>query len=68
MEPLAIVVLPILVLAVGLALVHGRPVTPGAVLPRVFALSWRVVRGLWTERPRKSGAGRVKRPPIRYRR
>lgn len=68
MEALAIIFLPIALLWVGLAFLTGRSVAPQEVMRRITALSWRGLKWLWRDRRQKGGAGRVKRPPIRYRR
>jgi len=68
MEALLVLFVPILLLWVGFALLSGRPLTPEAVLRSTTQLSWRILRWLWKDRRKKGGAGRVKRPPIRYRR
>lgn len=68
MEAVAIVVVPLALLLVGLALFTGRSLAPSAVLQSMASSCWKLLRWLWKDRSQRGGAGRVKRPPVRYRR
>lgn len=68
MEVLLAMFLPLVLLWVGLALITGRSLAPEAVMRSMISFLWRIVRWLWRDRRQKGGGGRVKRPPIRYRR
>ena len=68
MEALLALFIPIVVLGVGFALISGRSLSPDAVLRSTMKASWKILKWLWKDRRQKGGAGRVKRPPIRYRR
>lgn len=68
MEALLALSMPSLLLLVGFAFLSGNSLTPEALLRSTTRLSWRILKWLWKDRRKKGGAGRVKRPRIRYRR
>jgi uncharacterized metal-binding protein len=68
MEALLALFVPLVLLWVGFSLISGRSLSPDAVLRSTAKLSWQILRWLWRDRRQKGGGGRVKRPPIRYRR
>ena len=68
MEALLALFVPLALLSVGFAMISGRPLTPEAMLRTTTRLSWKILKWLWKDRRKKGGAGRVKRPAIRYRR
>lgn len=68
MEALLIIFLPLVLVWVGLALISGRSLSPEAVLRGASKLSWQILKWLWRDRRKPGGAGRMKRPRVRYRR
>lgn len=68
MEALLVLFVPVVLLWVGFSLMTGRSLSPDAVLRSINKISWQILRWLWRDRRRRGGAGRFKRPPIRYRR
>ena len=68
MEMILVALLPIVLLLVGLGLATGRTQTPEQVTRAILSLAWKVLGMLWRHNPERRGAGKMKRPRIRYRR
>lgn len=68
MEALLALFIPIALLWVGLSIITGRSISPDVVLRTITKLSFQTFRWLWKDRRKPGGAGRSKRPTIRYRR
>jgi hypothetical protein len=68
MEALMVLLVPVVLLWMGLSLTRGRSLNPDVVLRSLGRSSWRTLKWLWRDRPERSGPGRLRRPPFRYRR
>ena len=68
MEALMVLFLPVILLWVGFSMISGRSMSPDVVLRTLTRLSFQILKWLWKDRRKPGGAGRFKRPTIRYRR
>ena len=70
MEVLLVIFVPIVLLWLGFSLTTGRssPLSPDAVLRSTTKVAQQILRWLWRDRRKLGGAGRVRRPRVRYRR
>ena len=68
MEALLVIFVPIVLLWLGFALISGRSLSPDAVLRSITRVTQQILRWLWRDRRKLGGAGRVRRPRVRYRR
>jgi hypothetical protein len=67
MEAVLVLLVPVVLLWMGLSLTRGRPLSPDGVLRSLSRSSWRTLKWLWRDRTKQGGAGRLGRPPFRYR-
>ena len=68
MEALLVIFVPIALLWLGFAFISGRSLSPDAVLRTTIKVTQQLLRWLWRDRRKLGGAGRVRRPRVRYRR
>jgi hypothetical protein len=68
MGSLLVVLAPVALLWIGMGLLRGRAMSPEAVLRSLTRSAWKTLKWLWREQHQRGGAGRLRRPPFRYRR